>query len=136
MDQTTIYFGTVWLTAAAAGVSRCVRNGDWQSLTNCAAVFSVSGFLGFAVVALATDHRQSDFSHVYGLGIAAVVGLAGREQTQLISIMWRSLIGKIDAGAVSNSGVAGDTVGDRDNNDIPNAKVGSDETIRKRQISN
>lgn len=114
--ETALYFTLVWVTAAWAGVSRCVRNGDWKSFTHCASVFCVSGFLGFAVVALVTDYRESDFSHIYGLGIAAVIGLAGREQTQLISIVWRSLIGKIDPRAISNSGVADNSMGDHHNN--------------------
>lgn len=95
MDQ-ILYFVFVWSVSAAAGVCRCVHNGDYRSLSHGASVAGVSGFLGFAVVALlCDDYSRDDFNPVYYLGIAAIVGLAGKEQTELITIIWRGFVGKL-----------------------------------------
>lgn len=90
-----IYFSIVWLVSALAGVSRCIYNGDYKSVGNCVAVACVSGFLGFAVVSFVVgDPGQPDFDPVFYVGLAAIIGLSGKNQTELIEIVWRAIIAK------------------------------------------
>ena len=91
-----LYYSCVGAVSALAGVFRCVHNGDFQSVSHCISVAGVSGFLGFGVVALvAGDPGQPDFNFVFYLGIASIIGLAGREQRELISIIWKGTISRL-----------------------------------------
>lgn len=94
MDYLSIsYFATVFTVAALAGVFRTVRNGDYRSVSHCIGVAGVSGFLGFGVVALvAGDHSRTDFNPVWYLGVSAIIGLAGKEQNEMISILWQNVM--------------------------------------------
>ena len=93
------YFVSVWFVAALAGISRCVRNGDYKSVAHLVAVASVSGFLGLGVVALvAKDYDSTDFNGVFFIGIAAIIGLGGKEQLQMIEMLWKFILGKFSNG--------------------------------------
>ncbi len=96
MGEAIAYFATIWIVAALAGVSRCVHNGNYRSLGHTCSVAGVSGFLGLGVVAmLCGDYFRDDFDTVYYLGVSSVIGLAGKEQTELITIIWRSPIARL-----------------------------------------
>lgn len=94
--QEAVYYGIVFLVSALAGTSRCIRDGQYRSLFNLCAVAGVSGFLGFAVVAVSADRSSSpDFNGLFYLGVAAIIGLAGKEQTQLINLIWTGVLKRI-----------------------------------------
>lgn len=92
-----IFYLLAWFVASMAGVSRQLSLVDTISCRHLFAVALNSGFLGFAVVAfsirVAGGFVGSEF---YYLGIAAVVGLAGKEQEQIVSLLWSRVIGKKD----------------------------------------
>ena len=91
-----LFFVIVWVVAALAGVSRCIYNGDFQSIHHCAAVASVSGFLGFAVCASVSGNpNQPDFNPTFYVGLSAIIGLSGKNQTELIEIVWRGIIDRL-----------------------------------------
>jgi hypothetical protein len=93
--QALLYFIFIWLVSALAGAFRCVRNGDYKSVSNTVSIAGVSGFLGFGVVSIFIgDIYSAGFNGPYWLGIASIIGLAGKEQTALITIMWNHLIDK------------------------------------------
>lgn len=92
MDELA-YYASVWLAGAICGASRCIRNGQFRSVWHCSSVAVVSGFSSFAVICLApTKFGDVGFDHMFYLGIACVVGLAGKEQTDIISLIWKKLI--------------------------------------------
>lgn len=99
-----LYCVTIWILAAMCGASRCVRNGSFKSLWHLVSVASVSGFTGFAVVAISgSRYGDADFDHLFWMGVACVVGLAGKEQTALISAVWRGVIGRIVPEAIGDN---------------------------------
>ena len=89
------YFVSVWLVASLAGISRCVRNGDYKSMAHLISVASVSGFLGLGVVSLiARDYDHDEFNGVFFIGVSAIIGLGGKEQLAMIGILWKFILGK------------------------------------------
>ena len=82
------YFALVFVVASAAGISRTLRNGNYRSWSNCFSVGICSGFLGFAIVALAIDHVPIAIGArpVFYLGVSALIGLSGKEHDQIISM--------------------------------------------------
>ena len=90
-----LYCLTVWAVGAIAGGARCVRNGDWQGWPNFVSVFIVSGCLGFGIVAVSTNPSGPHFNPIRGLGIATIIGLAGKETDQIISMAWQQFLGKL-----------------------------------------
>ena len=97
MDASVYYYAAVFIVGTLAGISRCVRDGHYQSISNVVAVGSVAGFLAFGIVGiLCGDVSSPDFNSSYYLGVAAIVGLAGKEQTALISLVWGKLFGAMD----------------------------------------
>jgi len=92
-----ILFGTaVFVLGSLAGMSRCVHNGDWESISHTLSVGGVSGFLSYGVVGLvANDVGSAGFETTYYLAIASIVGLAGKEQTRLISMLWRTTLTRL-----------------------------------------
>lgn len=102
-NEEILFCATVWIMAAMCGASRCVRNGSFESLWHLVSVASVSGFTGFAVVAVSgSRYSDADFNHLFWLGVSCVVGLAGKEQTALISAVWKIVIGRIVPEAVDD----------------------------------
>lgn len=94
------YHSFVWLVSALAGTSRAVSDGRFQSYSQLLAVAGVSGFLGFAVVGLfAPSFSDPDFNGLFYLGVASLVGLAGKEQTTLISLAWRGILERLFPGS-------------------------------------
>lgn len=97
VDQFSIlYLLVVWLVSALAGASRCIRNGDFESLSHLFAVAGFSGFVGFGVVCLCIgDLNAAVVNKPVYLGISAIVGLAGKEQTMIISMLWKRIFGNV-----------------------------------------
>ena len=73
------YCGVVAL-ASLAGASRCIYNGNYQSLGHCVSVAALSGILAFGVVVFyGGDIRNAGFDFWRNLGLSVFVGLLGRE---------------------------------------------------------
>lgn len=90
-----IYFISVWLVSALAGCFRCVRNGEFKSIGHTISVAGVSGFFGLGVVCICSvDVNDPGFNGSYYIGIASIAGLAGKEQKEILSIIWKSVIQK------------------------------------------
>jgi hypothetical protein len=93
-----IFYILTWFISAMAGISRQLSLVDRITCRNVFAVGVNSGFLGFAVVAFSIrvggGYVGTEF---YYLGIAAVVGLAGKEQEQIVSILWARIVGNKNA---------------------------------------
>jgi hypothetical protein len=89
-----IFYLLAWVVAAMAGISRQLSLVDVVTCRNIFAVGLNSGFLGFAVVAfsirVAGGFVGTEF---YYLGIAALIGLAGKEQEQIVSLVWSKFMG-------------------------------------------
>lgn len=98
MDPFSIKFlATVWAIGSLCGVSRSIRDDTYRNWTHCCAVGFVSGFLSFGLVSiLANDIGSIDFNPIYYFGVATIVGLAGPEQTEIISLTWRTFIGRMN----------------------------------------
>ena len=97
------YFVAVWLVAALAGVSRCVHNGDYQSFVHCVAVAAMSGFLGFSIIAIiAGNPSQPNFNHMLYLGLSALCGLSGKNQTEFITAARQAVIRAFLSGTTEN----------------------------------
>ena len=91
--EESVYLVCVFLVAAVAGASRCVRNGDYNSIGNLISVAAFSGMLGFGVVAIMLgDIANGTNRSTLHLGVAAIIGLAGKEQSQIVSRFWQSIL--------------------------------------------
>lgn len=79
------FWGLVWGIAASAGVARALRDSDYDDCLSLVSVGLFSGLLGFGVVAIwvgsAGGHVGSEPRY---LGLAALLGLAGKEQDRLV----------------------------------------------------
>jgi hypothetical protein len=90
------FLATVWAIGSLCGVSRSIHNGSYRSWTHCGSVGFVSGFLSFGIISImANDIGSVDFNPIYYFGVATIVGLAGPEQTEIISLTWRTFIGRM-----------------------------------------
>lgn len=83
----------IFAVAAIAGISRCLRNGDFQSIGHLLAVASFSGCLGFGIVCLLLnrDDPVANF-RTWHLGVSTFAGLAGKEQTALIDLFLKKFL--------------------------------------------
>ena len=93
----TLYFSLVFTIASTAGISRSFYNGNYGGCWQCVCVGMVSGFFGLGVVAVCWDHVGiSDAARaVFYLGLASLIGLAGKEQTEYISMVNRAIFNKV-----------------------------------------
>jgi hypothetical protein len=91
-----IYYGTVWFVACASGVSRALRGNPRFICRDFISIGFCSGFLGVAVVSL-RDYAGGGFdgSQWGGIGLAALIGLAGKEQELIVRVLWRSIMKKL-----------------------------------------
>jgi len=74
------YYSISFAVFFVAGLSRCVRNGDYHSPFHSVSVGMVSAFLGLAITSIAFGVPEED-QYGYSLGIGVLVSLAGRELT-------------------------------------------------------
>ena len=90
-----IFYLCVYGMAFLSGCSRLLVSSAIVTCRNLFAVGLNSGFLGFAVVAILCRTSESfSGSEFFYLGVAAVMGLAGKEQDRVVSLLWRSLLSK------------------------------------------
>lgn len=88
-----IYYVCVWIVGALAGLSRSLRDDSINTCRNFVGIGCCSGFLGFAVVGVYDWTRGGGgFSLWGGIATSALIGLAGKEQDNLIRLVWKSTI--------------------------------------------
>ena len=76
-----IFYAGVWCIGFTTAFVRVLRDDDYKSLVHCLSVASASGFFCFAVVSIANGDNTSDAGGSwYWLGVAALMGLAVKEQ--------------------------------------------------------
>lgn len=99
MEDALIYFAKLSFISGVAGLFRCLHNGDYQGISNCIAVFVVSGLLGASLVALvASDFRGPEFGHLRHIGYAGIIGLLGKEGLIILDASSKTIIGKFISG--------------------------------------
>lgn len=88
-----LYYLSVFVVSACAGISRVVSNGAYKGLVNCIAVGTTSGFFSFGAVALLYyfGYFKAETPLVVGLGASALMGLSGKEQFTYLSAFNKSI---------------------------------------------
>lgn len=87
-----VFYLLAWGLAALAGLSRQLSLSECVTCRHLLAVAANSGFLGFAVVAVLVRNSSGIGGfEFYHLAISAIVGLAGKEQEQIVSMLWKKL---------------------------------------------
>ncbi len=88
-----VFYLLAWGVAALAGLSRQLSVSEHITCKHLLAITANSGFLGFAVVAfLCRSSGGVAGFEFYNLAIAAIVGLAGKEQEQIVSMLWKKFM--------------------------------------------
>jgi hypothetical protein len=86
------FYSAIWLIGFTTAFVRVLRDDDYKSLVHCLSVASASGFFCFAVVSIANGDNPGDASRSwYWLGVAALMGLAVKEQDAVA----RSILSKV-----------------------------------------
>lgn len=94
--ETAWYYGTCYAVAKGAGLARLLRDRDTKSIGYCVGVGFVSGFFGLAVVSICGGDGILDAGRGwFYLGVAALLGLAGPEQTKYIAAANRMMLNKL-----------------------------------------
>ena len=88
-----VFYVLAWGVAALAGLSRQLSISEHATCKHLLAITANSGFLGFAVVALLCRHSGgiAGFEFYY-LALSSVIGLAGKEQEQIVSMLWKKFM--------------------------------------------
>ena len=85
MDSSYLYWAGLWGIAAAAGTIRALRDSDYRDLCSLASVGLFSGMAGFGIIAVFAGgldgHTGRELRY---LGLAALIGLMGKEQDRLV----------------------------------------------------
>ena len=71
------YYSIVWFLGFAAAFARTLRDRDYVNFLHCVSSGAFAGFLSFGVVSI--WFSRVDFGDVPCLGIACLVGLAGKD---------------------------------------------------------
>ena len=98
-----IFLSTVFAIGALASLTRTLYDGSHITSRQCMASAMFGGFVSLGILAV----YVGNISHVTSgdlkcIGLAAIIGLAGREQKQIIDVAWRSLMSRITGPAPSN----------------------------------
>lgn len=87
------FYSVLFAVAFSATVAREVRDGDWSSCWHLMGFGSTAGFLSVGVVGiLGPNVSDGAFSPWYWVGIAALLGLVGKEQDKIARIMIGGLL--------------------------------------------
>lgn len=87
-----IFYAAVWLIGFTTAFVRVLRDDAYQSFVHCVSVASASGFFCFAVVSIIDGDNPNDLDRSwYWLGVAALMGLAVKEQDAIA----RSILTKV-----------------------------------------
>lgn len=75
------FYASVWVVGFTAAFVRVLRDNDYKSFVHCVGASSASGFFCFAIVSILSGDSPSDaHGSWYWLGVAALIGLAVKEQ--------------------------------------------------------
>lgn len=89
------FYAAVYFAAACAGVCRTIRDNEYQSASNLIGLGACSGFLGFVCVSLLSGGNGSAVGYeFYYWGVAALIGLLGKEQDKLVRWLVKQLFEK------------------------------------------
>lgn len=92
------FYFMVLLVSCTAGICRVLRDNEYQSVSNLVGIGLCSGFLGFACVGFMSGANGAVVGYEFRyLAVAALVGLLGREQDQLIKYLVKKLFIAIGA---------------------------------------
>lgn len=94
MDVRTgaIFYAAVWCIGFTTAFVRVLRDDAYKSFVHCLSVSSASGFFCFAVISILDGDNPGDVAGSwYWLGVAALMGLAVKEQ----DAMARSILSKV-----------------------------------------
>jgi hypothetical protein len=87
-----VFYAAVWLIGFTTAFVRVLRDDAYKSFVHCVSVSSASGFFCFAVVSIVSgDNADGISGSWYWLGVAALIGLAVKEQDAIA----RALLSKI-----------------------------------------
>lgn len=88
-----IFYAGVWLFAFAAGLVRVVRDHDCQRIGDVFAVGFAGGFFGFGAVCIWVGNDLDTLrSPWFYWGVAALIGLLGKEQDKYLRVLISSLM--------------------------------------------
>lgn len=94
-NPTTVFLGTIALIGGLASLTRTLYEGNFSSAGECVAACLFGSFVSLGLVAIYVgniEHVSSgDLKYI---GIASLIGLAGKEQKQIVDMAWRSLMEK------------------------------------------
>lgn len=86
--SSTIYYSALFTVGFICGVSRTLRNGDYEGLAHCLSVGLFAGCTSCAVVAVfAGDPANFVDRTFFYWGVAAFIGLSGKEGVILIQYL-------------------------------------------------
>jgi hypothetical protein len=112
------FWGLVWLTAAAAGVARCLRDSDYRSCIDLVSIGLFSGMVGVGVVGFWVGSAGGHIGYEPRyLGLSALLGLAGKEQDRFVRFIITTTFDRLGVFEVSEqeSVLGDDSPVDRDN---------------------
>jgi hypothetical protein len=88
----TVYYSAVFVVGFLSGISQTLRDRTALGVSHCINVGLCSGFLSFAVVAVADgDNSARDGHEFFFLGVAAIIGLSGKFQEQILQSIWAKI---------------------------------------------
>lgn len=90
-----VYFIVVWVLAFVSGLSRTVRDHNYERWWDCLAIGVVGGFYGFATVTILGYYGPSIATFGWGyIGLAVVVGALGKEQDKFMRWLFLKVLEK------------------------------------------
>lgn len=85
----TVYYSAVFVVGFLSGISQTLRDRTALGVSHCINVGLCSGFLSFAIVAVADGDNSARNGHeFFFLGVAAIVGLSGKYQERILRKVW------------------------------------------------
>ena len=80
LDPEAVTFASVWLAGAFASLARTFRDSDYRDFYRACGAVACGGCIAFGFVSIVGAHVGGHFgSRPYDLGVAFVVGLAGKD---------------------------------------------------------
>ena len=100
-----VYFVVVWVLAFVAGLSRTVRDHNYERWWDCISIGMVGGFYGFATVTILGYYGPSVVTFGWGyIGLAVVVGSLGKEQDRVMRWLFVKALERMTGSKFDNEG--------------------------------
>lgn len=88
-----IFYGVIWWVAALSGMARAAFDNDYRSWRHLCSIGIMSGFVGISVVGLGYKWLGgSGGDEFYFIALATMAGLMGKEQTVLLTFLFRKAL--------------------------------------------